>query len=170
MVRFFAVAMFVIGATSCSLDPVHDEAQSDLGDEAPGVNPGPNHRPGQPCLICHDGTTAPQWSIGGTIYGVLGSTAALSGATVNLTDANLSTFSVTSNDVGNFYVEASRWQPTYPVKVAVTYGSTTATMTTIIGRDGSCAGCHTNPASRISPGPVYVAPTAALLSSSGGSP
>jgi hypothetical protein len=170
MVKRFLLAAFVACALSCTLDPVHDEAQSDLGDEAPGVRPGPDHRPGQPCLICHDGTTAPQWSVAGTIYGVLGSSAALNGATVNLTDANLSTFSITSNEVGNFYVEPSRWQPTYPVKVAVTYGSTTATMTTIIGRDGSCAGCHTNRASRISAGPVYVAATAAQLSSSGGSP
>jgi hypothetical protein len=170
MVKNILLAMLVAGALSCSLDPVHDEAQSDLGDEAPGVDPGPNHRPGQPCLICHDGTTAPQWSVAGTIYGVLGSSGGLSGATVNLTDANFSTFAATSNDVGNFWVEASRWQPTYPVKVAVTYRSITATMTTIVGRDGSCAGCHANPASRISPGPVYVAPTAALLSSAGGSP
>ncbi len=170
MVKRFVIAIFVMGALSCTLDPVHSEAQSDLGDEAPGVRPGPDHRPGQPCLICHDGTTAAQWSVAGTIYGVLGGSAPLSGAQVNLTDANLSTFSVTSNDVGNFYIEPSRWQPAYPVKVAVTYGSITATMTTIIGRDGSCAGCHVDPASRISAGAVYVAPTAAVLSASGGSP
>jgi hypothetical protein len=174
MVKHFFFAAFVVCAVvcvlSCSLDPTHDEAKSDLGDEAPGVNPGPDHRPGQPCLVCHDGTTASQWSVAGTITGVLGSTAPLSGATVNLTDATLSTFSVTSNEVGNFYVEPSRWQPVYPVNVNVTYGSITATMTTIIGRDGSCAGCHANPASRISAGPVYVAATAAQISSAGGSP
>jgi hypothetical protein len=170
MVKNILIAAFVLCALSCSLDPTHDEAQSDLGDEANGVNPGPTHRPGQPCLICHDGSTAPQWSVAGTITGVLGTPTGLNGATVSLTDANLSTFTVTSNEVGNFYVEPSRWVPTYPVKAAVTYGSLTSTMTTIIGRDGSCAGCHANPASRISPGPVYVAGTAAQLSSAGGSP
>ncbi|MEO7111473.1 MAG: hypothetical protein ABI183_13625 [Polyangiaceae bacterium] len=170
MVKHFLFAAFVATALSCSLDPTHDEAQSDLGDEAPGVSPGPDHRPGQPCLICHDGTTAPQWSVAGTVTGVLGSTAPLHGATVSLTDANLSTFTATSNEVGNFWIESGRWQPTYPVKVAITYGSATATMSTIIGRDGSCAGCHASTASRISPGPVYVAATAAQLSSAGGSP
>jgi hypothetical protein len=170
MVKHFFFAAFVVCALSCSLDPTHDEAKSDLGDEAPGVNPGPDHRPGQPCLVCHDGKTASQWSVAGTITGVLGSSAPLSGATVNLTDATLSSFSVTSNEVGNFYVEPSRWQPVYPVNVTVTYGSATATMTTIIGRDGSCAGCHASVASRISPGPVYVAATTAQLSSAGGSP
>jgi hypothetical protein len=170
MVKNILIATFVLCASSCTLDPTHDEAQSDLGDEAPGISPGPLHRPGQPCLICHDGSTAPQWSVAGTITGVLGTPTGLNGATVSLTDANLSTFTVTSNQVGNFYVEPSRWVPTYPVKVAVTYGSITSTMTTIIGRDGSCAGCHANLASRISAGPVYVAGTAAQLSSAGGSP
>ena len=174
MVKKFLLASFVLLAVSCSLDPTHDEAKSDLGDETPGIQPGPLHRPGQPCLICHDGSTARQWSIAGTVTGVLGNPAPLEGATVSLIDANLSTFSVTSNAAGNFYVELSRWVPTYPVKVAVTFGSLTSTMTTIIGRDGSCAGCHASPASRISAGPVYVAASTAQLASSsagsGGSP
>ncbi|MEO8875713.1 MAG: hypothetical protein ABI461_09010, partial [Polyangiaceae bacterium] len=88
MVKALALLSFVIFAASCSLDPVHDEAQSDLGDEASGVNTGPLHRPGQPCLVCHDGATAPKWSMAGTIYGVLGSDQPLHGASVNLTDAN----------------------------------------------------------------------------------
>jgi hypothetical protein len=170
MVKILSLGAIVLFAVSCSLDPTHDEAQNDLGDEAPGISPGPLHRPGQPCLICHDGSTAPDWSVAGTITGVLGTPTGLNGATVLLTDANLSTFTITSNEVGNFYVEPSRWVPTYPVKVTLTYGSITSTMTTIIGRDGSCAGCHASAASRISPGPVYVAGTAAQLSSAGGSP
>jgi hypothetical protein len=170
MVKNFLLASFVLFAVSCSLDPTHDEAKSDLGDETAGIPVGPLHRPGQPCLICHDGSTAPQWSVAGTITGVLGNNAPLEGATVALTDANLSTFSVTSNAAGNFYIEPSRWVPTYPVKVAVTFGSITSTMTTIIGRDGSCAGCHANPASRISAGAVYVAGSAEQLASAGTSP
>lgn len=159
---------FVIFAVSCSLDPVHDEAQADLGDEAPGVDPGPTHRPGQPCLLCHDGTSAPKWSVAGTIYGVLGSSSPLQNAKVALTDANGSVYTATSNEVGNFWVDDSHWSPTYPVHVAVSLGNVTSTMTTIIGRDGSCAGCHADPASRISVGRVYLAPSAALLPNGGG--
>ncbi|MGH7286350.1 MAG: hypothetical protein ACRELY_32935 [Polyangiaceae bacterium] len=154
-------------ATSCSLDPVRDEDQADLGDEARGVGPGPLHRPGQPCLVCHDGSTASAWSMAGTVYAVRGEDAPLSGASVILTDATLATFTATTNEAGNFYIEPSTWQPTYPVRVSVSLGDFTSTMTTIIGRDGSCAGCHVDPASRVVVGRVYLAPTSDLLPSGG---
>ena len=163
-----ALVLLVFALGTCSLDPVHDEAVSDLGGEAPGVPQGPLHRPGQPCLTCHDGTTAhPAMSVGGTIYGVLGESAPLANAAVTLTDVNGATFTSTTNSAGNFYVEPSSFNPTYPLHVAVRLGPLIATMSSLVGRDGSCAGCHADPASRISAGPVYLAAAAALLPDAG---
>jgi len=155
---------------TCELDPVHDDAIADLGSEAPGVPPGPLHRPGQPCLVCHDGSTAnPAMSVGGTVYAVLGADAPLAGAAVELTGEDGSTFVATTNSVGNFYVEKAMWQPIYPLRVAVAYGGLTSTMSTLVGRDGSCASCHVDPPTRISAGRVFLAPSPSLLPD-GGSP
>jgi hypothetical protein len=168
MVRQLALASFASLLASCSLDPVHDEAVADLGNEVPGTPPGPLHRPGQPCLVCHDGSVAsPTMSVAGTIHDVLGSTSPLAGASVVLTGEDGSTFTATTNSVGNFYVTQATWQPVYPLRVAVEFGGFTAVMTTIIGRDGSCASCHVDPASRISAGRVYLAPSAAFLTEGG---
>jgi hypothetical protein len=153
---------------TCSLDPVHDEAVSDLGGERAGVPRGPMHRPGEPCLVCHDGATAsPAMSVGGTVYAVLGAGDPIAGASVTLTDARGATRTQTTNAAGNFYVEAASWQPTFPLHVAVTLGSLTATMSSIVGRDGSCATCHSDPPTRISAGRVYLAPNASLLPDGG---
>lgn len=168
MVRPIVILILASLATTCTLDPVQSEAIADLGGEAPGVPPGPLHRPGQPCLVCHDGSTAqPAMSVGGTVYAVLGSEAPLAGATVELTAENGSTSTATTNGAGNFYVEESAWQPVYPLRVAVAYGGLTSTMSTIIGRDGSCGSCHVDPPSRISAGRVYLAPSPALLPDAG---
>jgi hypothetical protein len=168
MVRRAVFVVLAILTTTCTLDPVQSEAIADLGGEAPGVPPGPMHRPGQPCLVCHDGSTAqPAMSVGGTVYAVLGSAAPLSGVSVKLTAEDGSTFAATTNLVGNFYVDQSDWQPIYPLRVAVVFGGLTSTMSTIIGRDGSCASCHADPPSRISAGRVYLAPSGALLPDGG---
>jgi len=168
MVRLVAVTALGALVLTCSLDPVHDEAMADLGGEAPGVPQGPLHRPGQPCLVCHDGSAAsPAMSVGGTIYAVLGNQAPLAGASVVLTAEDGSMFTATTNAAGNFYVEQTRWQPVYPLRVSVGFGGLTAVMTTIIGRDGSCATCHVDPPSRISAGRVYLAPSASFLPDGG---
>jgi hypothetical protein len=156
-------ALLLSLGVACSLDPVHDEAQSDLGPEAPGVPPGPLHRPDQPCLVCHASTM----SAGGTIHAALDDTAPLPDATVSLTDSVGSTATATTNAAGNFYVESSAWQPVYPVHTQIGLGGKTAVMLSEIGRDGSCATCHVAPSSRISAGFVYLVPSKALLPDGG---
>jgi hypothetical protein len=158
-VRRSSVGLLVM----CSLNPVHDEAVSDLGPEAPGVPQGPLHRPDQPCLLCHEGTM----SAAGTIHAALDDTAPLANATVTLTDVNGSTGTATTNAAGNFFIKRGTWQPTYPVHAAIALGATRAVMDTEIGRDGSCATCHVAPSSRISAGLVYLVPTASLLPDGG---
>lgn len=159
MVKRLGAALSALALAMCTFEPVGDEASADLGDEAPGVSPGPTHRPGQPCLVCH----ADDYSVAGTIYAVKGDKAGVAGASVLLTDVNNATFTATTNAVGNFFVAKDAWAPAFPLHAAVTIGNVTATMSSIIGRDGSCASCHAEPQSRISAGEVYVAPTKALL-------
>jgi hypothetical protein len=58
-----------------------------------------------------------------------------------------------TNQAGNFYVLPSEWTPQYPVCVTIDR----VPMLTLISRDGSCAGCHFDPAGPDSPGHVYLA-------------
>jgi len=155
-------------AMACSLDPVHDEAVADLGPEVAGIAEGPLHRAGQPCLVCHDGSTAqPAMSVAGTVNAVLGSSTPLAGASVSLTDITSSMFVAKTNAAGNFYVEPGAFRPVFPLHVEISFGGYTSIMTTIVGRNGSCAACHVDPPSRISVGAVYLAPVAALVPDGG---
>lgn len=164
MTRAMLVGMLFSVALSCGGDPVHDSQVSALGPET-GVSPGPQHRPGQPCLTCHGGSgpASTQFSMAGTVFGVKDKSCPLAGVQVQLTDANRSQHSATTNDAGNFYVPLSDWAPVAPVHVALTFQMLTARMTSHIGRDGSCADCHYEPPSPATPGIVYMAFSAADL-------
>jgi hypothetical protein len=130
-----ATALALFGACG---NPAHDDAVAALGPEAPGVTPGPTHRPGQPCLTCHGGLgpASEQFSIGGTAYetqrlpladGAPASTSPpLVGATVQLTDSSeltdasdassgSATQTTTTNSVGNFFILESDWAPVFPI-------------------------------------------------------
>jgi hypothetical protein len=145
-------------AASAGCDPVHDHAVTDLGDETPGVRRGPLHRPGQPCIVCHDGALGDPraFTVAGTIFVDQSSLSAASGAVVTMQDHDGKTFESTANEAGNFYVSPQEFTPTYPMKVAVTYGGTTVKMVSLVGRNGSCSGCHTDPGSPSSPGHVFI--------------
>jgi hypothetical protein len=164
------VALALAGASASCGDPVHDDDVAALGPEAPGVSPGPDHRPGQPCLVCHGGAgpASAQFSFGGTIYEIPGSTVGYGGATVKLTDANKLEATATTNSVGNFYVFASQYGPTFPVDVELDQGATFKNpMFTHIGRNGSCAWCHFGSAGPTTPGHVYMAGTISDLPGGG---
>lgn len=170
--RAAALIAIASGTLTCSLDPVHEEAVADLGPEAAGIPPGPLHRAGEPCLVCHGpGGAAPTLSVGGTLYAAEDGLASLPGATVLLSDTFGRTFQTTTNAAGNFYVAAAAFAPIYPMYATVTYAGVRAAMSTQVGRDGSCAACHVDPASRVSAGHVYLVPTASLLpAADGGTP
>lgn len=143
-----AAALLLAALASC-MNPVHSDAVTALGDEAPGVRRGPTHRPGQPCLTCHggDGPGEPDFELAGTVYeekeqGVPDTSRGASGVTVSLVDAKGATYTTQTNSVGNFYVQEGRYTPVYPVYVTLTRGDVKETMTTRIGRRGSCADCH----------------------------
>jgi hypothetical protein len=147
-----------LGAWAC--DPVQSDAIDALGGEAPGVRRGPLHRPGQPCLLCHDGSVgSPEgFSVAGTVFARSGDRTPASAAVVHLTDATGATFDATTNAAGNFYILPGQWTPHYPMAASVT-GSAgqPVLMQTLIDTNGSCSGCHVDPAGPTSPGHVCLA-------------
>ncbi|HEX3343594.1 MAG TPA: hypothetical protein VHS09_03435 [Polyangiaceae bacterium] len=148
-------------ATSC--DPVHEDAKSALGPEAPDVHPGPTHRPGQPCLVCHDGgfLDPPRFLIGGTVYATPDANAPAVGATVTLVGPDGASTQLTTNSVGNFYAQETDYVPGFPLQVTVeSAGGLVVPMQTLVAgngtveANGACASCHVAPAGPASPGPV----------------
>ena len=155
-----SVLLVAIAATS-ACDPVGDADRAALGPETPGVRPGPLHRPGQPCLVCHDGAFGdpPAFSIAGTIYATPSSPVGLEGAMVSLTDSTNSSppMIMPTNAAGNFYITPDEWTPVYPItSVAVIGAPGFAVMQSEMGRSGACATCHVNPAGPASPGQVCI--------------
>jgi len=139
-------ALLLLAALSASAlvascgDPVHDAEVTALGPEASGVSPGPDHRPGQPCLVCHggQGPASAQFSLAGTVYQAQDNTVGIGQVQVKITDVNKSTGTATTNSVGNFYITASTYTPTYPADVELDYTglSQAVQMLTHIGREG----------------------------------
>ena len=160
--RRAALALVTIGASvafACG-DPVHSNEVDALGPAPNGGRPGPEHRPGQPCIVCHGGSgpASAQFSMGGTIYLIKGQTDPAPNVVVKITDSRGQTHSVTTNKVGNFYIPVAEWDPTPPHSVELHFGDTYVNpMGTKIGRDGSCANCHFGKPGPSTPGPVYLA-------------
>jgi hypothetical protein len=167
-----AIALTVV-LVSC-VDESHELQVQALGGEAPGVSPGPLHRPGQPCLVCHgsEGPSSHSFVMAGTVYATQGQTAPGVGVQVFLEDATGASVSINTNEAGNFYIPTGEWSPLFPVWVPkMTMGqSTPASMQTRIGRDGSCADCHTLTPSPTSPGPVWMNAASSPAPSMGSSP
>jgi hypothetical protein len=156
--RAVSLAGLLLGLVAC--DPVQSDAIAALGGEAQGVRPGPLHRPGQPCLLCHDGAPGDpgEFSVAGTVFQNPADPQAARGARVELKAADGSSSTQTTNAAGNFYIPARSWQPRYPLQVSVSFESFKVSMTSNIGRDGACASCHFDPAGTDSPGHVYAIP------------
>ncbi len=150
------LALLVWASLLVACDPVHDDAKAALGGEAPGVSPGPQHRPGQPCLVCHDGAAfggAPRFTIAGTLYETPGGKVPVEGATVVVTDVRDAGARLSTNSVGNFYAHATDYDPTFPVIATVVgpQGQVVKMQTLILGNgsiepNGACASCHFDPA------------------------
>ncbi len=160
-----AIALRLAVLASAACDPVHADAVAALGPEVPGVRRGPLHRPGQPCLLCHDGAFGdPQrFAVAGTVYETPGEKFAAVGADVVLVDAKGATTSLRTNAAGNFYATPSTYDPTYPMQVTVQGPSgETARMHTLVEGNGTvepngaCASCHFDPPGPSSPGHVYL--------------
>lgn len=156
-----AIATCMLLAASGCGSPVEDKLIESLGPELEGVAESEYHRPGQPCLACHGqyGGDGPIMSVGGTVFATPHDQIPVEGVTVRVTDARGQTETATSNCVGNFFIEESTWKPVFPLTVNITCPRvpTPKSMGSLIGRDGSCAHCHSGEASLDSPGWVYCA-------------
>ena len=142
--------LLVCALALAACDPVKSNAVAALGGEVPGVPHGPTHRPGQPCLLCHS-----DFNVAGTVFVSPDDRTGAAGVSVNLLDSEGHAFVATTNEVGNFFVRTGEYQPVYPMKVSITSGGVTTSMTANVGRDGACASCHFDPAGPASPGHVY---------------
>jgi hypothetical protein len=159
-----ATTLLGVAMLLASCDPVVDDARSALGPETPGVRQGPLHRPGQPCILCHDGAIGdPQaFSVAGTVFETSGARNPSESATVTLIDANATQAELVTNAAGNFYTTPSQYSPTYPVQVTIHRpGGGLVRMQTLIAgnganepNNGSCASCHFDPAGPSSSGHV----------------
>lgn len=170
--------IFAAASASCIGTTPEGRARDALGGEAPGVPRGPEHRPGQPCLVCHspegDGEE-PTFLVAGTVYRPDGVTPAM-GASVTIRDAMDREVTATTNRVGNFMIVVDEdlsapraradgmlelpWSLTFPLFVdPVSDGSDMRRMRSPIGREGSCAHCHLQEVNEISAGRVVVGAT-----------
>lgn len=142
--RTLPLAALLVALGAACYDPVHRDDVASLGDEVPGIPEGPLHRAGQHCTTCHggDGPGEPTWSVAGTIYAVKGQPEPEIGAQVIVTDKRGAQYVMTTNAVGNFYVDKEVWDPVFPIIVQVQSQGLTRGMTTTIGRDGGCGACH----------------------------
>ncbi len=142
---------------ACHPDPVHADAVKAAGPEDPGVPTGPLHRPGQRCLVCHggNGPASMVMSFAGTIYKNGNKTQPLANAIVSIADSKGHIVKTGTNCAGNFFIQRTQFDPVWPAWVKVTFGGSTATMTTPMFRSGSCNGCHHDPAGQMSPGRVF---------------
>jgi hypothetical protein len=160
-----AIATAVV-APSCS-DPVHDQEVAALGPENPAIPKGQYHRAGQPCGVCHgpEGPAQSTFTLAGTIFwnplegnGSTGAVGA-NNATVSVVDSLGVPTLISTNCVGNFWVTAAAYNPSFPLLVAVYTPEGTGAqpqMFTQISRTSSCATCHADPANYNAVGHVYL--------------
>jgi hypothetical protein len=137
---FIAAATFA----ACRYDPVPQDIIDGLGEES--GEPSELHRAGQPCLACHsvyEGAD-PRMSVGGTIYYEASDGRILPApdVLVEITDSRQVQRKACTNAAGNFWVEHEDWRDiTFPLTVR----AGERRMISLVGRDGSCASCHSLP-------------------------
>jgi len=143
-----SIIALLIGAAaflSCA-DPVQSDAVSALGNETSGVPKGEFHRAGQPCVTCHgEGGPASDvpFTVAGTVFAQPKREVGVESAEVRMTDSDGTKYTAKTNCVGNFFVKPEDWQPKFPILVEVAKNNLRRSMQSAIGREGSCAGCHT---------------------------
>ncbi|MGE3633660.1 MAG: hypothetical protein AB7P00_27410 [Sandaracinaceae bacterium] len=149
------IVTLAIGAVGCIGMTPDDRARAALPDD--GVEEGPLHRAGQPCLLCHSsrGGTGPYFRVAGTVYATDGVTG-VAGVEVTLVDVTGSVHVATTNQVGNFMVEEDEWAPVFPLIADLFDGDNRIGMRSPISREGGCAFCHGHELTASSVGPVEI--------------
>jgi hypothetical protein len=88
------------------------DAGGDGGGAIACINPSANlpngqHNAGLDCMQCHNGTTAVRWTLAGTLYDSPSGNAAVSGATIEIVDANGQKLDLVTASNGNFYTQSA---------------------------------------------------------------
>jgi hypothetical protein len=115
-------------------------------------NDGPAMRPGDDCLSCHSSSpstttggrgghhASPAWSVAGTVFQANDLASGYEGAEVQITDANGWSFSLRTNEAGNFYSAES---PTFPLHVCINAnGTVSCQQGPVTSGQGGCNSCH----------------------------
>jgi hypothetical protein len=100
-----------------------------------------NHNAGQDCLSCHSTFAADKrWTVAGTLYSDKSGGSVVSGATIEITDADDKVIRLHTADNGNFYTTKA---VTFPLKVRASQCPSNAEMPTSAAT-GSCntSSCH----------------------------
>jgi hypothetical protein len=98
------------------------------------------HNAGQDCQSCHAaGGGAPTFTMGGTLYSAASGGTAVTGGTINVTDAAGKTVKLVSAKNGNFWTTTAL---TFPVKVNASLCPATVPMSATVGGNGACNNCH----------------------------
>jgi hypothetical protein len=156
-----ALVMALAGVVASCANPVPDGEIAALGGEAPNVDPGPNHRAGQPCVLCHSDTGPASdhvFSVAGTIFQSQAMAIGVNGTEILLVDSTGSSPKdpVFTNAVGNFYITPDQWAPAFPILAGIYNDGTSVTppvpparrsMQSHISREPSCGFCHKDPVS-----------------------
>lgn len=140
------VAVLGLGCLGSTPEDAERDALGDT-DHRYGGEPGPQHRPGQPCLLCHG------FQLAGTVYRFADDRAGVAGAQVHVTDGLGRSFTATTNSSGNFLVTRGDeeeedgelglpYELAYPLEVSIEHDTITRPMRSRIWREGSCAHCH----------------------------
>ena len=116
----------------------------------------PIMRPGEDCLVCHNGSAAPKWTAAGTVFGALDAApdAGLRDVAITIVDATGKTLVLTSNSAGNFYTAAPFTPP---------FAGSAARHGFLQKSDGkppsgACNSCHAIPPTNNALGRLYLAP------------
>ena len=160
---------------ACLATSPESAAEQALGGEARGVRPGPLHRPGQPCLVCHGEDHSPGgliYEIAGTVYDSATDSRGLGNAEVVLTDASGNELVMRSNGAGNFFISVDNNVSAprggfagqlvvprglkFPLRATVRRGDVEQKMQGLIWRKSSCADCHRREVDETSNGPIYL--------------
>jgi len=161
LTRLVVAAAFACGG--CLVDAPEEREPALLGDYDDGDA---EHRPGQPCLLCHGAGHIPrppgetEYEVAGTVYPMIDSTEdmGIEDVEVILEDARGDRLIARTNRTGNFMVEVDTdvSEPRqsrrgilrvpralkFPLSVSIRQGEMEQVMRTKIWRNGSCAHCH----------------------------
>jgi hypothetical protein len=166
---------FATLAALAACSTIEKQRADGLGPEV--EEPGPRHRPGQPCLWCHsttfgDGRATPSFDLAGTVYRRRGDTNGAPGLEVDIEDAAGHRIVVNANQAGNFalIVEDGLTSPiesdegiwrvpgplVFPLHTSVADGGLKRNMQNVVHRERSCSVCHTDAPGAASNGRIYV--------------